>query len=259
MSASGKRDLEMKTNLAGRVDNLAFHPEREVYWPIFEAVKNSLDAIEEIGNPSGKVVIEIQRDETQLSIDGKPLPRVSKRVENIIISDDGYGFDPANLESFNELDSRKKRHWGGKGLGRLYFLKAFDRVEVESYFGAEKENKTHVQFTFALPKGISDVTENPANAEVISGTVIRLIGYKSNCEKFFRKKHLSSLKNDLMRHFMSYLMFHPDITILIKDGDESELLTKHDLPDRTESSFDCLLYTSPSPRDGLLSRMPSSA
>ena len=25
------------------------------------------------------------------------------------------------------------------------------------------------------------------------------------------------------------------------------------------SSFDCLLYTSPSPRDGLLSRMPSSA
>ena len=25
------------------------------------------------------------------------------------------------------------------------------------------------------------------------------------------------------------------------------------------SSYDCLLYTSPSPRDGLLSRMPSSA
>ena len=26
-----------------------------------------------------------------------------------------------------------------------------------------------------------------------------------------------------------------------------------------EEAFDCLLYTSPSPRDGLLSRMPSSA
>ena len=26
-----------------------------------------------------------------------------------------------------------------------------------------------------------------------------------------------------------------------------------------EQSYDCLLYTSPSPRDGLLSRMPSSA
>ena len=30
-----------------------------------------------------------------------------------------------------------------------------------------------------------------------------------------------------------------------------------DLPDRV--CMDCLLYTSPSPRDGLLSRMPSSA
>ena len=28
---------------------------------------------------------------------------------------------------------------------------------------------------------------------------------------------------------------------------------------RLESEFPCLLYTSPSPRDGLLSRMPSSA
>ena len=35
------------------------------------------------------------------------------------------------------------------------------------------------------------------------------------------------------------------------------------LPDgnvvRCEELYDCLLYTSPSPRDGLLSRMPSSA
>ena len=27
----------------------------------------------------------------------------------------------------------------------------------------------------------------------------------------------------------------------------------------SEQAYDCLLYTSPSPRDGLLSRMPSSA
>ena len=42
----------------------------------------------------------------------------------------------------------------------------------------------------------------------------------------------------------------------------------YDAPDATdgvggteaeEHAYDCLLYTSPSPRDGLLSRMPSSA
>ena len=30
-------------------------------------------------------------------------------------------------------------------------------------------------------------------------------------------------------------------------------------PPKPEWDYDCLLYTSPSPRDGLLSRMPSSA
>ena len=33
----------------------------------------------------------------------------------------------------------------------------------------------------------------------------------------------------------------------------------HDLVKRLDDSNNCLLYTSPSPRDGLLSRMPSSA
>ena len=38
-------------------------------------------------------------------------------------------------------------------------------------------------------------------------------------------------------------------------------ITKENLAEKnkTEQSTDCLLYTSPSPRDGLLSRMPSSA
>ena len=37
-----------------------------------------------------------------------------------------------------------------------------------------------------------------------------------------------------------------------------EQLTR-DVQRRRVQAFDCLLYTSPSPRDGLLSRMPSSA
>ena len=32
-----------------------------------------------------------------------------------------------------------------------------------------------------------------------------------------------------------------------------------DMDDNYKQYLDCLLYTSPSPRDGLLSRMPSSA
>ena len=43
-------------------------------------------------------------------------------------------------------------------------------------------------------------------------------------------------------------------TILPLDGPSTEEVQKY-----LEKYNDCLLYTSPSPRDGLLSRMPSSA
>ena len=49
--------------------------------------------------------------------------------------------------------------------------------------------------------------------------------------------------------------FHPAWHELMRAGVEREL---HALPWRTDRPG-CLLYTSPSPRDGLLSRMPSSA
>ena len=41
-----------------------------------------------------------------------------------------------------------------------------------------------------------------------------------------------------------------------KSREKSRLVTEQDV---TVENWDCLLYTSPSPRDGLLSRMPSSA
>ena len=45
----------------------------------------------------------------------------------------------------------------------------------------------------------------------------------------------------------------------IKQGKSDPLVAIKSAVDRMTDLYDCLLYTSPSPRDGLLSRMPSSA
>ena len=53
----------------------------------------------------------------------------------------------------------------------------------------------------------------------------------------------------------------PDVEALQATIEKLELRLREvedDVQERLEST-DCLLYTSPSPRDGLLSRMPSSA
>ena len=42
-------------------------------------------------------------------------------------------------------------------------------------------------------------------------------------------------------------------------GGTDERALHHMVSEILDNSMDCLLYTSPSPRDGLLSRMPSSA
>ena len=56
----------------------------------------------------------------------------------------------------------------------------------------------------------------------------------------------------------SYIPYIYSICSLLIPGVRSSLCL---VPQRTESRsyYTCLLYTSPSPRDGLLSRMPSSA
>ena len=43
-----------------------------------------------------------------------------------------------------------------------------------------------------------------------------------------------------------------------RDNDKNPVVALREIADEMQSA-DCLLYTSPSPRDGLLSRMPSSA
>ena len=47
--------------------------------------------------------------------------------------------------------------------------------------------------------------------------------------------------------------------ITVPKGSALEDLKKQDLSLQGVEELSCLLYTSPSPRDGLLSRMPSSA
>ena len=54
---------------------------------------------------------------------------------------------------------------------------------------------------------------------------------------------------------------NPESGNLLRDHDCTHVIFGLDISIEQEAScsMDCLLYTSPSPRDGLLSRMPSSA
>ena len=62
--------------------------------------------------------------------------------------------------------------------------------------------------------------------------------------------HGNDIMGKVLSELVNYTVFH--------FGYEEKLMAQHKYED-TPAHKACLLYTSPSPRDGLLSRMPSSA
>ena len=67
--------------------------------------------------------------------------------------------------------------------------------------------------------------------------------------KLIDEKAIKLLKNKLIKR----------ATLITPNIPEAEILTNTKIINKEDMIFACLLYTSPSPRDGLLSRMPSSA
>ena len=71
-------------------------------------------------------------------------------------------------------------------------------------------------------------------------------------------RHRAALpRHSVARWIRHALAVDAEITVRIVDAEEGRALNRDYR--RRDYPTNCLLYTSPSPRDGLLSRMPSSA
>lgn len=203
----------MNVDLQGRVDNLSLAASNALM-PVFEAVVNSIQAIEDNAKGSnGKIEIKILRDKSTQTEMG-----VGEKAANLIIGfeiiDNGIGFNEINFKSFDTSDSRLKEARGGKGIGRLFWLKAFDRAEVRSNF-TEKSEAKNKSFNFTL-NGIEPVQEVPANS---SGTTVRLLGFKD----YYRKgcpKRAQSIANKIVEHCLIYFLDPHCPKILVTDDDE---------------------------------------
>jgi light-regulated signal transduction histidine kinase (bacteriophytochrome) len=98
-----------------------------ILYSVYEAVSNSIHAIndrftEEKAAKKGKVDVNIEVDD-------------HGDVASISISDNGIGFTPENLQSFETSDSRFKYQRGGKGVGRFIWIKMFETIKVDSIVG----------------------------------------------------------------------------------------------------------------------------
>ncbi|MDD4151818.1 MAG: ATP-binding protein [Candidatus Gracilibacteria bacterium] len=104
-----------------------------IYTSLVEAIVNGIHGIEELGNNNnGKIIIELERFE-QETID-----KLSE-IKSIKVIDNGIGFNNDNFESFDKIHTEHKIDKGGKGFGRLTFLKFFEDISISSFFSEESK------------------------------------------------------------------------------------------------------------------------
>lgn len=139
----------MRLDVKGRIRNISL-PARKPLLPLYEAIVNSIQAIEDCGETKGNIEITILRDGHK-ALSDREGPLGLGDIIGFEISDDGIGFTDENFAAFETSDTTYKQSRGGKGVGRFLWLVAFTKVEVESHFQANGAMKAR-RFAF-LPEG----------------------------------------------------------------------------------------------------------
>lgn len=210
-----KQNLEtIGIDLQGRVKSLKL-AERNMLLPLFEAIVNSIHAIEDAKNVKGKVEIQIGReaalefDDTEIN-----LPCINK----FTVIDNGIGFDEENYTSFKKAYSTHKAERGGKGIGRFIWLKAFADVRIESIYYQDKTPVKRVfRFNLKSETGIERAILNPLPDKPERQTKVELSGFKEPYKLKCPKK-TETIANRIIEHCLIYFLRTDCPSIIITDG-----------------------------------------
>lgn len=205
----------MRIDFEGRVAKIKLLKNQPLL-PLIEAVINSLHAIEDAGGGTSSQIRITAHRERSLHL-GEETERLSP-IEAFTVEDDGVGFTEENQRSFETSDSLYKKQRGGKGVGRLLWLKAFEAADIESVFGIGELMQTR-KFRFALPDGVDSVPATTCTQDV-PRTTVRLIGFKDPW-KGAAPRHLDRVATAILEHGFLYFLRPTRPQMILSDGFET--------------------------------------
>jgi hypothetical protein len=203
----------MKTAFRNRVERNTFLPESAALMPVFEAIVNAIQAIEETRGSEGHIQIDIRRSGQQSLMKG-----ILPSVKSFAVTDNGSGFTERNFQSFLELDSPAKADRGGKGIGRLLWLKAFRWADVESTYRAASGWRKR-QFRFSLDgDGVTLHKDMALKGSVEPKTSVRLVDYQDRFAKQVPKKS-TTIAHRIIEHCFPYFLLDAMPKVTLHDPD----------------------------------------
>lgn len=216
---------------------------------IREGITNSIHA------GADKIYVDL-RFEKQSGLFGDDVRDV---LERITVLDNGEGFTQDNLNYFDEICTGHKDDIGGKGVGRLAFLKYADRVEVRSQL------PTHlIEFHYTPEFKLDDVRRSSIAGEPETKITISEMRDKINTQV---AKLVSSMCDDLRLLVFLKKQSGRDISInfthnskqpfaknFVFSGGQIEALRTRSFEVGGER-FDCYLFREEAPRKGIVAML----
>ncbi|WP_219500132.1 hypothetical protein [Nonomuraea ceibae] len=215
--------MALTTSLAGRVRNTSL-PKSHALLPLLEAIVNGIQAIDARRDGSGKpgqIDVRVHRD-SQAELDFGPVGPGRAPMKPIIgftVADDGVGFTAQNMSSFETLDSDFKSDLGCRGIGRLLWLKAFDRVSVRSAYEDEDGKLRGRQFKFSVEREVEH--DGGTDGFARPGAVVRLDGFKESFQQH-APKGVDAIAREVFEHCIWYFLRPGGAPVVtVADDDES--------------------------------------
>jgi hypothetical protein len=208
--------MSLQTNLTGRLRNTDL-PKTNALFPLFEAVINSIHAIDErkskMGDSfEGEINVKINRSGQQ-EIDKNE----KQDIVGFEIVDNGIGFNSDNYLSFQTLDSEYKIDKGCRGIGRLLWLKAFNKVTVNSIY-TENSHKKKIKFDFDKRRDIHNESFEEVESEETRQTKVKLNKIQEDYGKYL-PKGIETIGYNLLEHCLWYFLREGGAPIItLEDG-----------------------------------------
>ncbi|MGH6848795.1 MAG: hypothetical protein ACREC0_15590 [Methylocella sp.] len=209
---------DLKSNFVGRVNRLPLRPsDRNALIPVMEAVSNSVHSItDRFGGDAG----------TQRHIDIIVVRDLENEDEPIIgfdVEDNGVGFTDANYQSFLTPDSRLKESRGGKGVGRLIWLKRFRNIEIEStFFENGSIYKRQFSFRSSEREQVEELSFGPVDPVSTIKTRVSFRGFESSFGSRCPSRP-GTIALRILSHFVPLFIAEMRQKTFIQDGSRIDL------------------------------------
>lgn len=202
--------MSLHTNLQGRLRNTNL-PKTHGLLPVFETIVNSIHSLEEKGNlvTTGQIVLKIVRGTQSSLLDNDSS---LNDIVGFIIEDNGIGFNDANFQSFETLDSDHKIDKGCRGVGRLLWLKAFNSIEIDSSFYADNGSIKSRKVFFDVKNGVQLIEESDNSIADIK-TCISLQEFDKKYSSA-TPKSIDSIARALLEHCLWYFVRQEGVPVI---------------------------------------------